>query len=1154
MRSPQLLVAFLVAALVCAAQDYRGKITGTIRDTSQAIISGASVSLLNKNTGVSSSRTTNDTGSYFFDYVDPGTYQLSVEFAGFKRFVQDNIQVEARASLSVDAVLNPGSTQESITVTDSAVQVNTNNANVELTIDTKLANELPRFDRNPFKLSLLQPNAVNTRTEMNAYNSWAANSVELGGGTNLKNDLLVDGSPIGIGHKATYTPPQDAVQEVNVQQNSVDAESGHSAGGGISITMKSGTNAWKGNVWFLGRNPALNAKTDRTISPPSRSLARNNMYGFSLGNPIKKNKLFNFATYEVWKQQNPINYFRTLPTDRERGGDFSQSLANVAGNPVRAIFDPYSTTVVNNVVSRNAFPGNVIPANRLDPTAQKFMALLWKPNANPDNITNLNNFKSILSNRTEYWNFSDRADWVINEKWKVSGRYSRLHTTTTSNDPTDNNSPLYIVQNPSARHATSMVGDAVWMMTPSTVVNIHGDYHNLVDDFDSPRDYFPTEKLSQFWPTSDWYKSFLRSDSLPSYIPGITIGGSGFGMGGTYWYQHPSGYSYSAKMSQARGKHYWKAGAEFRHSGGSSLVTGNTLFSFPVALTANTHNSPDTARFGHEYASFLLGAVDGNSRAIVKPVKEPRSNFFGFFLQDDWKIGRNFTINVGIRYEFDTPWYDPEYRMSRYLDLAAANPALENNRPAVPGAVQPYLQQPWDLKGQWIYTDENNKYSWNRQWNNFMPRIGFAWRASKATSVRFGYARFSTPNEYVFINAPFTGFEALNYLEPAYMGYDATQGVQGLIAGVPQATLSDPYPTSRNPLIAPLGRGFGPALGLGGSPVLWFNQDLKRPANDRLSLSIQHELPGKFIADFTAFLNYGKDQLYSRNMNMQDPQLSYTHKNALQASVANPFYQYLTPAQFPGPNRNAPTVQIGSLLNPRPQYGSIWQVGNNGFRNRYQSLQFQVRRPFLNGFNLLMGYAYIRERNDGFFNDPEFYVNSPRLIESANPRHRLNGAGTYELPFGKGRKFMTSANRIVDGVLGGWQVMGAVYANSGAFLSFGGLNWNGNNPVLSNPTPDKWFDTSVFAVQTAFTPRVNPITFSGLTGPRTMQLDTSLSKKFAITEGISAALTMNAFNATNRLNRADPDLGVTSSNFGRAIRQRGNYFGRQVELGLKINF
>lgn len=165
-----------------------------------------------------------------------------------------------------------------------------------LTVDTKLANELPRFDRNPFKLALLDQAAVNTRGEMNPYHSWAANSVELGGGTSLKNDLQVDGSPIGVGHKATYTPPPDAVQEVTILQNSGDAESGHSAGGVISITMKSGTNKWLGSGFYLGRQPGLNAATDRTTL--SKSTARNTMWGGTVGHPIVRNRVFHFATYE----------------------------------------------------------------------------------------------------------------------------------------------------------------------------------------------------------------------------------------------------------------------------------------------------------------------------------------------------------------------------------------------------------------------------------------------------------------------------------------------------------------------------------------------------------------------------------------------------------------------------------------------------------------------------------------------------------------------------------------------------------------------------------------------------------------------------------------------------------------------------------------
>jgi hypothetical protein len=159
-------------------------------------------------------------------------------------------------------------------------------------------------------------------SEMMPYQSWAANSVELGGGTNLKNDLQVDGSPIGVGHKASYTPEPESVQEVNILQNSVDAESGHSAGGVVTMTMKSGTNEWHGNLFYITRNPKLSAVTDRTLN--SFVAARNNMYGGTAGNPVLKNKLFNFFSFEQWRLREPLNFLRTMPTELQRAGDFSR--------------------------------------------------------------------------------------------------------------------------------------------------------------------------------------------------------------------------------------------------------------------------------------------------------------------------------------------------------------------------------------------------------------------------------------------------------------------------------------------------------------------------------------------------------------------------------------------------------------------------------------------------------------------------------------------------------------------------------------------------------------------------------------------------------------------------------------------------------------
>ena len=260
--------------MFCAhSQEFRATIQGIVTDSSQAVVVGATVTLLNVKTNVGVVRQTNDVGLYRFDYVDPGSYMVSVQMSGFAKFVQQNIVAQARGDITVNAELETGGVSETVTVSESPVAVQFNSTNIGLTVDSKLAADIPRLDRNPFKLDLLNPAVQETRrTEMMPYHSWAANSTELGGGTDKKNDLLVDGSPIGSGYKASYVPNSDAVQEVNVQQNAVDAEAGHSAGGAISMTMKSGTNEYHGSLFYLGRNPSLNVDVPHAwASPPRRA-------------------------------------------------------------------------------------------------------------------------------------------------------------------------------------------------------------------------------------------------------------------------------------------------------------------------------------------------------------------------------------------------------------------------------------------------------------------------------------------------------------------------------------------------------------------------------------------------------------------------------------------------------------------------------------------------------------------------------------------------------------------------------------------------------------------------------------------------------------------------------------------------------------------
>ncbi len=293
-----LVLVLCITIMLPAAwgQEFRGKIQGLVTDPSGAVIPGVTITLHNIKTGIQTVKITNETGLYRFDNVDPGSYTLTAELPGFSKTVQENISVQAQGDVTVNLSLKVGEVSETVTVTETPVAVSFNTANIMLTIDTKLTEELPRLDRNPFKLSYLNPAVQETRrNETNPFLSWSANSIEMGGGTDKKNDLQVDGSPIGSGYKASYIPNTDSVQEVNVQQNSVDAENGHSAGGSVSMTLKSGTNEWHGTASWTHRNPKWNAIQDRTTG--NNVSNRNKIGAATFGNPVIQKthfKLFSF--------------------------------------------------------------------------------------------------------------------------------------------------------------------------------------------------------------------------------------------------------------------------------------------------------------------------------------------------------------------------------------------------------------------------------------------------------------------------------------------------------------------------------------------------------------------------------------------------------------------------------------------------------------------------------------------------------------------------------------------------------------------------------------------------------------------------------------------------------------------------------------------
>jgi hypothetical protein len=1127
------LLGCILTNLSVFAQDTRARVQGLITDSTQAVIAGATVSLKNDNTGVQATQQTNQGGVYLFDYVLPGNYTITVEMSGFKQFQQRNVLVQARGDVTVNATLEVGATRETVTVESSPVAVQFNTTTMALTLDTKMANSLPVINRNPFLLVALNPAVVvRSSNEQSPYHHWAANQFDVGGNTNTKNDIILDGAPSMTAQKSSYTPPMDAVQEVNLQQNAVDAEFGHSAGGVISMQMKSGTNEFHGTAYYLGRNPKLNALADRITR--GRNLTRQNVWGITGGNPIKKNKLFNYFAYEGWRTIEPRSVQNTLPTDLERAGDFSRSL-NTQGN-LRTIYDPYTTQTNGSTVTRMPFAGNVIPTSRFDPTSAKILGDLWKPNGPGSGFTGVNNFQIGYANRFRYWNVMDRVDYNISDKLKVFGRYNQFKTFTKWDDYTGGSVAQPV--DGSKRHSLSFSGDAVYTLDSSTVLNFRGAYNSIVDSFGVPEATLQPKDLDRFWPGNPWYTSYL-TDLPDIYYPGITVNAaSSTTLGKTgYWFQEPSSYNIEGKMSKNAGRHYMKIGGEYRIENVEAARPRPMSFVFGPALTSNTYLNPNTALSGDGWASFLLGVLEGNSSIQSIPIQRPRNRYNGFFFHDDFKLSSRVTLNLGIRYEYFTAMRDPEDRISRFLNLTSPIPEFQGaNAPSLPAQVNALRQAAPIFNGEWVFTDSNNRNSWNAPKDLFLPRAGLAWRVNNMTALRVGFARYIVPA---------TLTDGLNILGSVpYPGFDALTSSIAPLQGIPQQRLSNPFPGG---LVPVSGKSLGRYTGLGG-PTTWYQQDFNPGVNDRVNVTLQRQLPGRLLADITYFMNIGRHHPYSYDLNQVDPRIGYANGNQITTPVANPFFNRLPADKMPGQLRTQRTVALRELLRPYPQYTSLVETLRGGTRNRYRSLQLQLQRPFVNGFNLVMGYNYNNSRNDEFYDELDNYLQNFTWQPAPQARHRFTGAAIYELPFGKGRAYMNNAHPVVQGILGGWSTSTLFTYNSGEYLRFGGALVDGD-PGVSNPTNDRWFDTTKFRVLPAFTRRTNPLQYDSVKGPRYVNIDATLAKEFPVVgERLKFELRAEAYNLMNAFTGANPSTSVTAATFGRIVSQRGGIFGRQIQF------
>ncbi|HSB15542.1 MAG TPA: TonB-dependent receptor [Bryobacteraceae bacterium] len=1141
-----LVVILCVAVGVASAQEYRARVQGFVTDPSQAAVVGAKVTLRNMNTGIETSRETDAMGRYLFDFVQPGTYAISVEMSGFNRYLQENIAVLTRGDVTVNAQLVIGGVAETVTVTANVATVQFNTSTMTTTVQGNMLKDIPILAWNPFTLALLNPAVINRYWDVahrNPFYMWSSNGLDVGGRTGGKNDMLLDGVPLGVSARGSYMPSMDAVQEVAVQQNALDAEFGFSAGGTLNVSMKSGTNEFHGTGYYFGRNPTLNAMTNRVTG--GFSVVKNHIWGGTVGGPIVKNKLFFYQTYEQWKSTQPSSKELTMPTDLQRTGDFSQTFQK--DGSLRMIYDPFSTVFdpATGTATRTPFTNNKIPSDRINPTSAKITSDLWKPNGPGIDASGMNNYLISYAWWLKYWNISNRVDYNINDKWRMYARFSKYETRL--DNPNWGGTIAVPSDNGGLMDSLNPAIDFLWMVSPSTTVNMRYGATYLEDDYNSAWSQVPESVWAGLYPNG-WYKPML--EGLPGiYYPRYNFSGNGSAYTGfgSWWLVRGRSHNSNLNVTHDRGIHHMKAGWSLRYQYDQNGNPGPGSFTFNSIDTGKSFLGYSAATSGDMYASMLLG-VANTGNAQITPMVDSHQQMWGFFFQDDIKLTRRVTLNLGLRYELETAPSEYSRLYSRYLDLTNPIPELSGGV-TMPAEVTAIASIPYKWNGAWVFTDNDHPGVFNSQKNVFLPRIGAAIRINDNTALRVGFARYAVPWVTIY---PETNSWPKD-------GFARSTPIISPIEGKPQTIISDPFPVS-NPLQTPIGKSLGRYTNLGANAT-FFPQDMIHPINDRFNVSLQRQAPFRILTDTTFFMNLGRNVQdasmwggdYNYNLNMVDPNYGYTYKGTTTKAVANPFYMLLPADKMPGSLRTQKTVSVNSLLAPYPQYGTLTERFLRDKDNHYYSLQFKAERSMAQGLTFSFGYNYSHETRDEFFDSIATYNKNFTMIDTRDPRHYVRLAGTYELPFGKGRQYLSGANRILDALVGGWATSHIFMWNGGPQLTFGAMNCTGD-PKIDNPTRGQWFDTSKCSVLPAYTPRTNPWYYDGLRGPGFWQWDATAVKYFQITERVKFELRMEFYNFPNSFMPSQPNMSVTSSAFGKSTSIAGGNYGREVQYTGRIHF
>ncbi|MDQ6700918.1 MAG: TonB-dependent receptor [Acidobacteriota bacterium] len=1158
-RFVTLLCAFVLSALPLFSQAFTGSISGIVTDASGAVLPQASITVtdLAKNTNFHTQ--TNDSGFYLVGQLSPGSYRITAEKAGFRKYNLDAMPLSTQQKASVDIPMEVGALSDSVSVTGEAQLVESTTSTLGAVIENKRILDLPLNGRNIFNLAALVPGVFMVRQTSGIADTFTANRFIVNGGQESTSDILLDGVTATVSHNISTIPAVSAIpsvegiQEFKIQTNAYSAEYGRSGGGLITLVTKSGTNDLHGSAYEFLRNSYFDANNffQNRLGRKLTSFKRN-QFGGSFGGPVYipklyngRNKTFFFFDYEGQRILSASPALQTVPSELERRGDFSQTL-NAQGQ-LKVIYDPLTTRPDPNNPGkflRSPFPGNVIPPGRMDPVALKAQTYYPLPNNPGLPFSHQNNFAAQAAYPQPQDRVELKIDHVFNDRQRMFGRYTFMDSVYSKPNYWGNIADPGCCD-PMNQRLQNAAFDYVNTLNNTTVLNIRYGFGRVSGN------RYPWSKGFQV--STLGLPASIDAISNQPVFPTVTIQDyTQLGPnGGDVYLMGDATHSIIAALSKVSGRHSLRYGvdARFNMVNYGQLGTPSGTFNFERVMTQGPDPRAPTANAGVGYASFLLGtgsngATTAGGGSISHQIRPANANkYFAVYAQDDFKVSRKLTVNAGLRWDFEHGVTE------RYDHLAAIDIGVKNPVSDLVGM---------DLRGGYLFAGGSlgRRAIRDTSPRQINPRLGLVYELNPKTVVRMGYGIFYGLPSYA-ANSAYTS-----------NAFQSSTPWLGTIDGVNvNTTLSNPFPGGYN-FSNGAKDGLLSQIGLGLSGAI---PDTLQPVyNQQWNLNVQRNLGRDMLLEVAYAGNRGTHLALSSQLDQLRPE-QLALGNSLLELVPNPFYKIVTVGALA-----QPTVQRGQLLRPYPLWNGVSATNAAWSSSNYNALQARFEKRYSRGLSVLVSYTFSKTMSDGA--DGLWNNNGAQIIRnwycrrcdysisSYDQPHRFVSNVTYELPIGRGKMLGSNWNRFIDTFLGQWQMNGILTMSEGQPLrfttsqntsnSFGGGQTPDSTGINANlgskRTIDRWFDTSQFTQPAPFTFGNMARSTAQLRNANARNIDFSLFKSFRITERIGAQFRGEAFNLTNTPLFGNPGTTLNTPTFGVVTSQENS--PRQIQLGLKILF